>query len=99
MAQIFPPLQLVEVVRVLLVIATAGFLPGFFLYARHLGKNGWREAFEEDFFEAVGVSVIVSFVVLALAAALLTFTVGFSLPAIVVLETIIIVGAFSLWKK
>jgi len=96
---IFPPLSIIDVARALFVVATAGFLPGFFLYAKIFGKKSWREAFAEDFFEGVAASAIISFVLLALASALLTFTIGFSFAAIAVLEMAIIVLAYLLWKK
>ena len=96
---IYPELGLLDVLRTLLVVATVCFLPGLFIYASIHKANGLAGLFKRDFFETICFSLVVSIVLLALASALLTFTIGFSAPAIAIAEAALIIGCWKLWKK
>ncbi|GEM_PF-7064245 len=97
--EIFPQLGLLGFLRAALAVATAGFLPGFFLYAILRNAKSLRSMLFEEFFETICVSLAASLVLLGLLSVLLTFTIGFSNAAIAVTEAALIIGCWELWKK
>lgn len=96
---VFAELGLFDVLRAALVVATAGFLPGLFLYAAQRKNTGLAELFKNEFFETLCVALIVSMALLSFLSVLLTFTIGFSPAGIAVAEALFIVGSWKTWKK
>lgn len=96
---VFAELGLLELLRAALAVATAGFLPGFFLYASLRKARDLAFLLKNEFFETIAISLVVSMVLLAFASMLLTFTIGFSTLAIAVLEVLLITGCWKTWKK
>lgn len=92
---VFGGLGALDFVRLALFAVTACFLPGFFIYSR--GKK-LGEAFGGDVIELVAASVTVSCCLLALAGVLVMFTVGFSFWSLALVEAVVIVLAWRLWK-
>ena len=96
---VFAELGAFDVLRAMLAVFVAGFLPGLFAYAAIVRAKNPLHLLRDSFFETVCVAGVVSAMLLSFAAMLLTFTIGFSAVGIAVLEAIVLLGCWATWNK
>lgn len=85
--------------RTILAIGVFGFLPGYLLLLRRSRAKNFSQPLNSSLPETVFESTTVSVALLSLSVMLLTFSVGFSLEGLLLLEMIILFGAWFYWRK
>jgi hypothetical protein len=75
------------------------FLPGYFIALARQKRTDFKSLLFESPAEAVGESVLVSALLLGFASMALSFSIGFSTLAIVIVEMAVLGGTWFYWTK
>ncbi len=89
----------VTLVQTVLALVVFLFLPGYLIALWRQKRRDFASYLLESPAEAVGESVLASALILGFASMALTFTIGFSTLAIVILETAALALLWWNWRK